>query len=186
MFRANHVSKLGFCMENNQAIEAANLIASLYRGETTLERLPEACRPKSIADAQQILSELPKSLDRPVQGYKCYFPFKATQPNLFAPIFNILPNGSPITSEVANLHLIEPEILFRAERDLPPREEAYSYEEVASAVVAVPAFEFLATRFSADFTRSEEHTSELQSLMRISYAVFCLKKKTPIPSNFSA
>src|SRR3546814_2290966 len=29
-----------------------------------------------------------------------------------------------------------------------------------------------------DFIRSEEHTSELQSLMRISYAVFCLKKKT--------
>src|SRR3546814_3092834 len=29
----------------------------------------------------------------------------------------------------------------------------------------------------ADRTRSEEHTSELQSLMRISYAVFCLKKK---------
>src|SRR3546814_3807453 len=37
--------------------------------------------------------------------------------------------------------------------------------------------------------RSEEHTSELQSLMRISYAVFCLKKKTisfkypPLPAN---
>src|SRR3546814_1609176 len=29
-----------------------------------------------------------------------------------------------------------------------------------------------------DYVRSEEHTSELQSLMRISYAVFCLKKKT--------
>src|SRR3546814_10533981 len=28
------------------------------------------------------------------------------------------------------------------------------------------------------FSRSEEHTSELQSLMRISYAVFCLKKNT--------
>src|SRR3546814_4622792 len=28
-----------------------------------------------------------------------------------------------------------------------------------------------------NFARSEEHTSELQSLMRISYAVFCLKKK---------
>src|SRR3546814_10447859 len=28
-----------------------------------------------------------------------------------------------------------------------------------------------------EFARSEEHTSELQSLMRISYAVFCLKKK---------
>src|SRR3546814_7899530 len=31
-----------------------------------------------------------------------------------------------------------------------------------------------------DRVRSEEHTSELQSLMRISYAVFCLKKKNTI------
>src|SRR3546814_4992422 len=31
--------------------------------------------------------------------------------------------------------------------------------------------------------RSEEHTSELQSLMRISYAVFCLKKKKHKPQN---
>src|SRR3546814_3637873 len=33
-------------------------------------------------------------------------------------------------------------------------------------------------RIGAHTLRSEEHTSELQSLMRISYAVFCLKKKT--------
>src|SRR3546814_1568048 len=32
---------------------------------------------------------------------------------------------------------------------------------------------------AVDVVRSEEHTSELQSLMRISYAVFCLKKKKP-------
>src|SRR3546814_10345728 len=32
--------------------------------------------------------------------------------------------------------------------------------------------------------RSEEHTSELQSLMRISYAVFCLKKKTTTHKNY--
>src|SRR3546814_6746318 len=31
--------------------------------------------------------------------------------------------------------------------------------------------------FAGAFRRSEEHTSELQSLMRISYAVFCLKKQ---------
>src|SRR3546814_9745258 len=35
------------------------------------------------------------------------------------------------------------------------------------------------TRNGLDTVRSEEHTSELQSLMRISYAVFCLKKKKP-------
>src|SRR3546814_10882714 len=32
--------------------------------------------------------------------------------------------------------------------------------------------------------RSEEHTSELQSLMRISYAVFCLKKKNNTQTNY--
>src|SRR3546814_10296091 len=33
--------------------------------------------------------------------------------------------------------------------------------------------------------RSEEHTSELQSLMRISYAVFCLQKKTQNTKNYN-
>src|SRR3546814_5243591 len=40
---------------------------------------------------------------------------------------------------------------------------------------AVDKFEY---RRGYKFSRSEEHTSELPSLMRISYAVFCLKKKT--------
>src|SRR3546814_1688041 len=46
-------------------------------------------------------------------------------------------------------------------------------EVVPGSVVAVP----LAQRELVGVVRSEEHTSELQSLMRISYAVFCLKKK---------
>src|SRR3546814_5339414 len=41
------------------------------------------------------------------------------------------------------------------------------------AMVVGLAFRMLALHYN----RSEEHTSELQSLMRISYAVFCLKKK---------
>src|SRR3546814_4431457 len=41
------------------------------------------------------------------------------------------------------------------------------------AVTGAPALAYL----NAAEERSEEHTSELQSLMRISYAVFCLKKK---------
>src|SRR3546814_415809 len=65
-------------------------------------------------------------------------------------------------------------------------------DEMADAAIAIVAIEDdAAARLKArgilvnamdrpalcDFTRSEEHTSELQSLMRISYAVFCLKKK---------
>src|SRR3546814_7282309 len=44
--------------------------------------------------------------------------------------------------------------------------------------IADPAFgHSLSSRRPTTNRRSEEHTSELQSLMRISYAVFCLKKK---------
>src|SRR3546814_4732610 len=60
---------------------------------------------------------------------------------------------------------------------------------VQSLEIARAAAQILETRkaeheiFSANLDRlddrSEEHTSELQSLMRISYAVFCLKKKKP-------
>src|SRR3546814_2406219 len=37
--------------------------------------------------------------------------------------------------------------------------------------------DFWLVESAAEYMRSEEHTSELQSLMRISYAVFCLQKK---------
>src|SRR3546814_5011027 len=48
---------------------------------------------------------------------------------------------------------------------------------VFMAFQPLPAYKRLLERERAARTRSEEHTSELQSLMRISYAVFCLKKK---------
>src|SRR3546814_2543305 len=56
---------------------------------------------------------------------------------------------------------------------------------IAAAVPATTALRWIKTMTEAGLfvreadpqDRSEEHTSELQSLMRISYAVFCLKKK---------
>src|SRR3546814_6333243 len=53
------------------------------------------------------------------------------------------------------------------------------WKRVHNAVACV-AFDLIAGARPGDpcsWNRSEEHTSELQSLMRISYAVFCLKKK---------
>src|SRR3546814_1281855 len=59
---------------------------------------------------------------------------------------------------------------------------AISPVSAANAVANLDAdgkgWDFDARRAQAKAARSEEHTSELQSLMRISYAVFCLKKKT--------
>src|SRR3546814_3495064 len=49
--------------------------------------------------------------------------------------------------------------------------------DVAASVCQCAADELVAKYGPGELLRSEEHTSELQSLMRISYAVFCLKKK---------
>src|SRR3546814_6030332 len=53
----------------------------------------------------------------------------------------------------------------KAAQDISPEEWINEVAQCAKAIL------------DADTDRSEEHTSELQSLMRISYAVFCLKKK---------
>src|SRR3546814_4819141 len=58
--------------------------------------------------------------------------------------------------------------------------------EVLAAQERVAVGRFNLENAIADFqdrNRSEEHTSELQSLMRISYAVFCLKKKNKTKNN---
>src|SRR3546814_1292144 len=57
------------------------------------------------------------------------------------------------------------------------RGEAQFLAELVRAIVDIILGEKLERRLEAAEIRSEEHTSELQSLMRISYAVFCLKKK---------
>src|SRR3546814_4087180 len=49
------------------------------------------------------------------------------------------------------------------------------YNAAANPEIARPQFDVTINHLMVD--RSEEHTSELQSLMRISYAVFCLQKK---------
>src|SRR3546814_19021942 len=54
----------------------------------------------------------------------------------------------------------------------PERQPRCSSHDLSSSAAAAP-------EHPSGRHRSEEHTSELQSLMRISYAVFCLKKKNP-------
>src|SRR3546814_7087692 len=51
--------------------------------------------------------------------------------------------------------------------------------------VSSPPLATIASSFAIAPPRSEEHTSELQSLMRISYAVFCLKNKKK-PDNYQS
>src|SRR3546814_8041889 len=53
------------------------------------------------------------------------------------------------------------------------QQDEYAIRSLARANMAISS-----GAFAREIVRSEEHTSEIQSLMRISYAVFCLKNKT--------
>src|SRR3546814_1355861 len=59
----------------------------------------------------------------------------------------------------------------------PPGATTPSFPPSSTASTSNPATWSWSTAARPTTVRSEEHTSELQSLMRISYAVFCLKKK---------
>src|SRR3546814_6758641 len=63
----------------------------------------------------------------------------------------------------------------------PPHQTALKsriYAALSSGVFSFRCTACSGSEMQGDRDRSEEHTSELQSLMRISYAFFCLKKKT--------
>src|SRR3546814_5046614 len=66
-----------------------------------------------------------------------------------------------------NTNVVPDRVSFRLDRRMIPEESPADVERELRDLI----------KGAARNARSEEHTSELQSLMRISYAVFCLKKK---------
>src|SRR3546814_9885069 len=71
-------------------------------------------------------------------------------------------------------HPVRCDVLDPVQRDGAVTMAAASASQEREVVIRVRG---LVNRYDENIVRSEEHTSELQSLMRISYAVFCLNKK---------
>src|SRR3546814_2946384 len=69
-------------------------------------------------------------------------------------------------------------VMGNLKRSLDGTLHAFRYFKYAERYLGEAAWRFNRRFDLKSLVRSEEHTSELQSLMRISYAVFCLKKKT--------
>src|SRR3546814_7318512 len=88
---------------------------------------------------------------------------------------------SPIAT-VASTLLSTHEIALLWSAETPP---TMSFVNSATTAPATPAATDMPTPTSRQ-VRSEEHTSELQSLMRNSYAVFCLKKNKPMNADYSS
>src|SRR3546814_6708232 len=91
-----------------------------------------------------------------------------------AEYFDGLETRDPAERE-RDLMAMLPRLLARAKAEAPYYARLFAQVDAASIASRTALAALPVTRKA----RSEEHTSELQSLMRTSYAVFCLKKKTP-------
>src|SRR3546814_7109136 len=85
--------------------------------------------------------------------------------------------GNLIELSVARLAVDAPQLRAADVRQTGAESVAQEPEQAENCVGIGSGVGHNLQRIELGFLRSEEHTSELQSLMRISYAVFCLKKK---------
>src|SRR3546814_10511439 len=93
------------------------------------------------------------------------------QHDILRPLICLVVQGSKhVTTGKQGFH-------FSAGESLLITADVPTVSQITRASIAAPYYSLVLELDPAVIARSEEHTSELQSLMRISYAVFCLKKK---------
>ena len=155
-------------MDPTRIAEAASLLVAARREGRRIAGLPEACRPRSVADAHAIQDAVTAMLGAEVRAFKANAPatgdpisstsqspsVRSDMPWLVpqgvrAPIYEPMTRASPgrMRAEEAPQCGVEGEIAFRFRHGLPPRAIPYSREEVAAAVDACAAIEVVSSRF---------------------------------------
>src|SRR3546814_2127627 len=111
-----------------------------------------------------------------------FFRHRHIAPHMTATVHNLNrgapPSLEPMMSLVAdNMNAVNSVILERMQSKIPLIPELAGHLIAGGGKRLRPMLTLACAELLEYQGRSEEHTSELQSLMRISYAVFCLKKK---------
>ena len=134
-------------LTDDQIRSAADALVGLREGRLVLAGLPAEVTPEGTEDVQRIINAVSERVDRPIRGWKTYTVYKPMNPPFYAPIYDLFPSGAEIPSEISPLRLIEPEIMFRVDRDLPARERNYDVTEIMECVTGVVGFEVIGSRF---------------------------------------
>jgi 2-keto-4-pentenoate hydratase len=134
-------------MDHTSTARAAALLVHARRSREPLERLPADCRPATLAEALRIQASTVDQLGDSVAGWKVGGKIDGELSYGVLLASRIVQSGAEVDARDMPLLGMEAEIAFRFLRDAPPRKEAYTYDEVASRVVAFPAIEIVATRY---------------------------------------
>ena len=132
-------------MTEDQIVTAAALLAEAERAGTQIETLPFV--PETVDEAHRIQDRAAALLGTPIGAFKATaLPDKEPTRGL---IYQHMIRPSPASlSPVEVPHLgVEAEVAFRFTRALPARRAPYRREEVAQAVVALPAIEVVSGRY---------------------------------------
>lgn len=140
-------------LTRNEIDRAVSLLVAARRTGRLIDALPRDARPKGVAEAHAIQEATVVALGDAIGGWKVAAPIDGHL--VRGAIMRSLMFDSParVSATLAPMMGVEAEVAFRFERDLPARERDYAYGEVAGAVVAFPAIEVVATRFS-DYART--------------------------------
>jgi 2-keto-4-pentenoate hydratase len=137
-------------LSDEQVATAAELLLASREGRIELEQLPSEVTPQNTTDVQRIIDSVMPRVDLPIKGWKIYSVYRPMYPVFLAPIYHVLETGSEVPTEYAShKRLVEPEIMFRIDRDLPPRDEQYDPVEIIESVTPVVSFEILRSRFQS-------------------------------------
>jgi 2-keto-4-pentenoate hydratase len=134
-------------LSEGQVRRAANLLVEARQGRRDLAALPADVTPENTADVQRIITAVSERVDRSTVGWKTYAVYKPMNPPVYAPIYDRFDSGAEVPADISPARLIEPEIMFRADADLPARSERYRAAEVEECVTAVVGFEVIGSRF---------------------------------------
>jgi 2-keto-4-pentenoate hydratase len=133
---------------NPSAIEAAaRALVAARRSRKLLAGLPADARPQGVADAHAIQDATVAALGEKVAGWKVSVIDGEVMRGV---LIGSRVQQSPAHFSAAEVPMlgVEAEIAFRFERDMPPREQPYTKDEIADAVTALAAIEVVDTRFA--------------------------------------
>jgi len=168
-------------LSEDQVSAAAEVLVALRVGRSTRRGLPGDLTPEAAEDVQRIIDAVSARIETPVRAWKTYCLYKPMTPVLCAPIYDVLPSGAEIPFDLSPTRLIEPEIMFRVDRNLPPRDHPYDIVEVLESVTALVGFEVIGSRFTANDASGADGVGSLFGSLSDHLANGCIVVGDAIP-----